>query len=113
NFDPNNYRTPLPSETRSYEVTGFKPAGGVARFSFDDFAQNSFQPLLILSEIMYEEPTDYRKMQKRLIEHVRTLYRSDDLGISQNDPLTLLPLGIVQPLALPGESYKLAFTPGL
>ncbi|MGH8491098.1 MAG: RHS repeat domain-containing protein [Gammaproteobacteria bacterium] len=48
-----------------------------------------------------------------MIEHVRTLYRPDDLGLAQNDPLALLPLGMVQPLALPGESYKLAFTPGL
>ncbi len=113
NYDPDNYRTPLPSETRSYEVTGFESAGDVARFSFDDFAQNGFQPLLTLSEIKYEEPTDYSKKQKRLIEHVRTLYRPDDLGVSQNDPLTLLPLRVVQPVASPGESYKLAFTPGL
>ena len=37
---------------------------------------------------------------------MRTLYRQDDLA-------ALLPLGKVEPLALPGESYKLAFTPGL
>jgi RHS repeat-associated protein len=41
-----------------------------------------------------------------LIEHVRTLYRSDSLVGS-------LALGQLQPLALPFESYKLAFTPGL
>ena len=44
--------------------------------------------------------------QRRLIEHVRTLYRSNDLT-------ALLPLGELESLALPGESYKLAFTPGL
>ncbi|GHO97436.1 hypothetical protein KSF_074840 [Reticulibacter mediterranei] len=112
-YDPDNYRTPLPSETRSYEVTGFELVGDRTRFSFDDFAKASFQPLITLHQINYEEPTNYSKKQKRLIERVRTLYRPDDLGVSQNDPLTLLPLGIVQPLALPGESYKLAFTPGL
>ena len=37
---------------------------------------------------------------------LRTLYRRDDLS-------GLLPLGELQSLALPGESYKLAFTPGL
>jgi hypothetical protein len=37
---------------------------------------------------------------------IRTLYRKDDLT-------ALLPLGVVEPLALPGESYKLAFTLGL
>src|SRR5262249_54095849 len=35
-----------------------------------------------------------------------THYRSDDLT-------AILPLGAVEPLALVGESYKLAFTPGL
>ena len=49
----------------------------------------------------------------RLIEHVRTLYRPDDMGEAQNSPLALLPLGTVKPLVLPGESYKLALTPGL
>src|SRR5262249_20760510 len=51
----------------------------------------------------------------RLIEHVRTLYRPYDLGASANndDPLALLPLGDVERLALPGQSYKLAFTAGL
>src|SRR5215217_4716384 len=43
---------------------------------------------------------------RRLIEHVRTLYRRNDL----TGPL---PLGQVHSLALPFERYKLAFTPGL
>jgi hypothetical protein len=46
------------------------------------------------------------KYFRRLIEQVRTLYRKDDLT-------ALSPLGEVEPLALPGESYKLAFTPAL
>ncbi|MGH8567731.1 MAG: SpvB/TcaC N-terminal domain-containing protein, partial [Gammaproteobacteria bacterium] len=48
-----------------------------------------------------------------MIEHVRTIYRPNDLGTSQNDPLALLPLGVMESLALPGESYKLACTPSL
>jgi RHS repeat-associated protein len=56
------------------------------------------------------EPSEVRL---RLIEHLRTLYRPDDLGKSQNGVLALLPLGTVESLALPGESYQLAFTPGL
>lgn len=43
---------------------------------------------------------------RRPIEHVRTLYRRDDLT-------GFLPLCELQSLALPGETYKLAFTPGL
>ncbi|MDH4135459.1 MAG: RHS repeat-associated core domain-containing protein [Anaerolineae bacterium] len=57
-------------------------------------------------EIPYEQTADGISQQKRLIEHVRTLYRRHDLT-------ALLPLGVVEPLALPGESYKLALTPSL
>ncbi len=49
----------------------------------------------------------------RLIEHLRTLYRPDDLGSAQNNPLALLPLGETGSLALPGETCQLAFTAGL
>src|SRR5262249_25955362 len=50
---------------------------------------------------------------RRLIERMRTLYRPDDLGAAAGDPKALLPLGQVEPLTLPGSSYKLAFTSGL
>src|SRR5207249_10756517 len=43
---------------------------------------------------------------RRLIEHMRTLFRKNDLA----GPL---PLGALQSLAVPYESYKLAFTSGL
>src|SRR5262249_572327 len=43
---------------------------------------------------------------RRPIEWLRTLYRRDALD-------GLAPLGELQSLGLPGESYKLAFTPGL
>ena len=45
-------------------------------------------------------------LQKRLIEHVRTLYRSNDLT-------GRLPLGELRIAGAALESYKLAFTPGL
>jgi hypothetical protein len=58
------------------------------------------------SEIAYESQPDPQQANKRLIEQVRTLYRKDDLsGFS--------PLGQVESMALPGESYKLALTSGL
>jgi len=111
--EPDNYRTPLPSETRTYELTGFKPANNEDRFSFDEWVGNDFALLKSATEIKYEQIADPTKKQKRLIERVRTLYRPNDLGASQADPMALLPLGKLEPLALPGESYKLAFTPGL
>jgi hypothetical protein len=61
--------------------------------------------------IPYQQPAE--PGQKRLIEHLRTRYRPNDLGASANDPSALLPLHVLESLALPGETYKLAFTPGL
>src|SRR5207244_2823367 len=52
------------------------------------------------------ETTGDGSLQKRPIEHVRMLYRKNDLS-------GLLPPGGLESTALPGESYKLALTPGL
>ena len=102
------YRTPLPCETRTYELTGLTPSTGQRRFTFDELLSQA----ILAQEISYEtEPSG--SLEKRLIEHVRTLYRPNDLGLSENDALALLPFGQMESLALPGESYKLAFTPGL
>jgi RHS repeat-associated protein len=109
-YDPDNYRTPLPCETRTYEVTGFRLGAKEVRFAFDTFVARDFKELHGLQEIGYHEPVDYAKKQKRSIEQVRTLYRPNDMGESQNDPLALLPRRALDSLALPGETYKLAFT---
>jgi RHS repeat-associated protein len=101
--DPDNYRIPLPSETGTYELTGFTPADNAKRFSVDEWIAHDFAQLNEAVEIQYEETADLTKTQKRLIEHVRTRYRKDDLS-------ALLPVGALESLALPGESYKLAFT---
>jgi RHS repeat-associated protein len=93
-----DHRTPLPCESRTYELTGYTPSGAAGRFQASDFAPPA-------TEIPYESQPSSGK-QRRLIEHVRTLYRADDL----TGPL---PLGTVQSAALPFETYKKAFTPGL
>ncbi|MEX2307778.1 MAG: SpvB/TcaC N-terminal domain-containing protein [Pirellulales bacterium] len=102
-----DYRTPLPCETRTFELTGYTPMGAAGRFQSADFVQAAGNGLTHVfdTEIEYEDlPTNGK--QRRLIEQVRTLYRKNDLT-------DLLHLGIVESLALPGESYTLAFTPGL
>jgi len=105
-----DYRTPFAAETRTYELTGYTPTGSAGRFQASDFVKpdpNDATRLIHVfdSEIHYEEqPTNGE--QRRLIEQARTLYRKDDLT-------ALLPPGELEPLALPGESYKLTFTPGL
>lgn len=105
-YDPDNYRTPLPSEARTYELTGLSPEGGAQRFSFEELTKNNFEEIRNLSDVPYEQPVDYTAKRKRLIERVSTLYRKNDLT-------DLLSKDGLEFMALPGESYKLAFTPGL
>jgi RHS repeat-associated protein len=103
-----SYRTPLPCEMRTYELTGLPLAMDEIRFTLDELSTSTSSAQIISYE---EAPSG--ALEKRLIEHVRTLYRPNDLGLSRNDALALLPLGQMESLALPGESYKLALTPGL
>lgn len=120
---PDTYRTPLPAQTRTYEIRKAqqeKSANGLTNlFRFEDVAACIFQSADGTHDIAYED-LDFALAQqmvandaaqstryfRRLIEQVRTLYRKDDLT-------ALLPLGQLEPLALAGEHYKLAFTPGL
>ncbi len=98
-----DYRTPLPCESRTYEVTELRPRNG-ERFRLSDFiAVPGEEPPPVLETIAYHAEPDPDKQEKRIIEQVRTLYRKNDLS-------TLLPLGEFDSLALPGESYKLAFS---
>jgi len=97
-----SHRAPVPCESRTYELTGLALSAGIPRLSLTDLLDTGSTAGLI----PYEGTPTAGVIQKRLIEHGRTLYRSDDLS-------TALPLGQVQSLALPFESYKLAFAPGL
>jgi RHS repeat-associated protein len=107
------YRIGVPIETRTYELTGFTATGN--RFQISDFVQpapshpTAFVPVFD-SEINYEDQPTSGK-QRRLIEQVRSLYRPNSQANTVNP--TCLLLGEVESLALPCESLKLAFTPGL
>ena len=109
---PDDYRTPLPSEARTFELTGYLLTNAAVRFQISDFVQpNPNDPegrkqIHIFESELQSEESAATGRQRRLIEHIRTLYRGNDLT-------GLLPLGQLDSLALPGESYKLAFTPGL
>ena len=94
------YRTPLPSEARTYEVTGLELPENQTRFAFTQLQET----VESATEIPYHATPTPGTGQKRLLEQARTLYRRDDLS----GPL---PLGQMQSLALPFESYQLAFTP--
>lgn len=105
-LDSDSHRTPLLYETRTYAVTGFAPTPAGGRFSIDEWVENDFARLEEAAEIEYTDTADPRRPQRRLIEHVRTRYRRNDLA-------DLLPPGVVESLALPGETYELAFTPAV
>jgi RHS repeat-associated protein len=109
---PDDYRAPQPCDVSTFELSGYAPGVGASRFRASDFVTpDATDPLgrrqlhVFDSEIEYEEPPSAGR-QRRLIERTRTLYRRDDLS-------GLLPLGHLEPLALPGQSYRLAFTAGL
>lgn len=122
--------TGLPIETRTFEFV--KPPTAPLRFGWQELSDlvdalipsNQHEPP-IAKTIPYEqwdwrrqwnpqtEPGGLVNTRLRLTEHARALYRPDDFGVTANDPNALLPLGAVESLALPGQSYKLAFTPGL
>lgn len=94
------YRTPLPSESCTYELTGHGYNEG-NRHSLNHLL-NTVQTAALLEYQMQPDGS----LQKRLIERIRTLYRRNDLGDA-------LPLGVLESLTLPYESYKLALTPDL
>jgi hypothetical protein len=117
------YRTPLPAETRTYElrqpVQEKSSNGRTNRYRLDDLLSYIKQSGDGNHDIDYEDlqfakakqaainnANEGKKYFRRLIEHVRTLYREDTLT-------ALLPLGELESLALLGESYKLALTPSL
>ncbi|WAI00935.1 SpvB/TcaC N-terminal domain-containing protein [Methanogenium organophilum] len=104
------YRTPLPCEALTFELTGYMPTGAAGRFQASDLAEPD--PMAagrlrhkFTDQVPYEAAATDNPC-RRPIEWLRTLYRRDDLS-------GLLPLGELHSLALSGESYKLAFTPGL
>jgi len=116
-----DYRTPLPTQASAYELLQVQPERAQPEvtnlFRFAEFAGKIQAAADGAHEIAYEDlnPAGLNPGQpyRRLLKRERTLYRSDDMGQSAGDAHALLPLGVLQRLALPGSSYKLAFTPGL
>jgi RHS repeat-associated protein len=105
------HRNPLPCEAHTFELTGYTATGPAGRFQPSDLVESDsaspgrLRHTFTVPEVAYEA-TATGNQRRRPIEWQRTLYRRDDLN-------GLLPLGQLQPLGLPGESYRLAFTSGL
>lgn len=98
-----DYRLRLLSETKTYELKGVAKAGPL-------FALTDFDNILNASgEVGYHQVNTNPAAgtsQKRLIEHVRTVFYKDDLTGA-------LPLHDLEPKGLAFESYQLAYTPAL
>ncbi|MFI5915060.1 SpvB/TcaC N-terminal domain-containing protein [Dactylosporangium sp. NPDC051541] len=108
---PATHRTPLPAEAITYELTGYPATAPAGRYRAADLvepdpaAPGRLRYRCAAADVPYEAAASGHQ-RRRQIEALRLLYRRDDLT-------GLLPLGHLEPLALPGETYKLAFTPGL
>ena len=105
------YRAPMQSEAITAELTGIAPAG--ALFRATEMAGHWTTLWNVAHDIPYEDvpKSDIDGIGapaagRRIVEHSRTLFRSNDLT-------ALLPLHAAESLALPGESYRLAFTTSL
>lgn len=105
------YRTPLPSESRTYQLLNFKPDFEVTQttnlFRFQEMLDKIQSTSDGQHNIKYEDwNVDEMTLNghfRRLIEHTRTIYRSNNLS-------SALPLHSLESLALPQTNYKLAFT---
>jgi RHS repeat-associated protein len=105
------YRTPELARSRGFELIRLKAARDGARIMrFDEIAHDLAQASDGQHDLAPDDVTGERAtgpgVYRRLIQETRIRFRSDDLE-------QLLPLGALETLALPGESYSLALTPEL
>jgi RHS repeat-associated protein len=114
------HRMPMAAETRTYELLQVQPDANAPHvtnlFRLDEMRDKAAAAGDGHHDIAYEDraPTLVAgESYRRLLAQTRTLYRPDDMGAAAGDAKALLPLRTMEPLALPGERYKLAFTPGL
>jgi YD repeat-containing protein len=102
------HRLRAPCEVITHELTGIKPAGEY--FSLQELHTYQLSPryqpdpgLKPIAEIAYHQLADNKSLQKRQVEHSRTLFFKDDLS----GPLPFTELGR---LGLTYEGYTLALT---
>jgi RHS repeat-associated protein len=106
--DPDSWHAPLESEVQTFEVVQLAPADRL--FTFAELAAGLDDAARPERQLPYEDVAHTGLAgsgpHRRLVDHIRTRYRSDDLT-------SLLPLDDLQGRGLPGEAYRLAFTPDL
>ena len=116
-----SYRIPVVAESSTYELLQFAPNSNQPGLTnlFDFFeAQLKIQQSAdgkhdINFENLNPSGLNAGEVYRRLIARQRTYYRPEDMGAAAGDENALLPLHQLDPHALSGSGYKLAFTPGL
>ena len=124
---PDVYLAPCPCSQDVAEITGVAPSdkgfGAASLFAFEELDGLASAPGIWQKawsgsfDIPFETipaadidgagpPDATASLTRRFVAHARMQYRSDDLS-------TLLPIGQAQSMAIVGETYKAALTPGL
>ncbi|NTW07082.1 MAG: insecticidal toxin complex protein, partial [Syntrophaceae bacterium] len=104
-LNDDEYRLRLPSEVKTFELKGVNKTGIYYTVGdFEDILSDVKSSKAEYHEI--DKPLAGGKAQRRLIEHVRNIFYKNDLTGA-------LPLHQLDSLALPFESYQLAYTPAL
>ncbi|WP_052496452.1 SpvB/TcaC N-terminal domain-containing protein [Pedobacter lusitanus] len=98
-----HYRLRLPSEAMTYELKGLIKTGFY--YKPEDFDQVLSTAVEVAYHQLNVNPAP-GTIQKRLIEHIRTIYRSNNLN-------TALALHMLDSKGLSFENYQLAYTPAL
>ena len=99
------HRLRLPSDVKTFELKGVAKANTYySPTDFTDILSDAKSDTAFYHEL--NKPLVAGKAQKRLIEHVRSIY-------NRNNLTGALPLHQLESLGLPFESYQLAYTPEL
>lgn len=104
--DVDAHRTPELCGTADYQITGLARVDASRTFRLGDFTVAESNIFADAEEVSFEATPTPSVLVKRLVANSFKVFRSDDLQC-------MLPKGEFQSLALPGESFQLALTPGL
>ncbi|KAI9776501.1 MAG: hypothetical protein M1839_009535 [Geoglossum umbratile] len=94
-----NYRVPQPSRVRQWQISKLTPTNA----SLGRFTPAEFDPVKGIAEIPFDQPFDPSLQQRRLLQHVETLYRRNNLS-------GILPFGTHESLGLLAAEYRLCLT---
>lgn len=104
-FAENTHCLRLPSEVKTFELKGVQKSNLFYSIAdFKDILSDAKSDTALYHEL--DKAISQDKAQKRVIEHVRSIYYRNDLTGA-------LPLHQLESLAFPFESYQLAYTPEL